>query len=184
MRVSSKPRANLSRRVSDSCGAPRSPSRSRFTLKAIRGGAEKYLVKPKTRLDPVVRLREQQEQLSLRALADCTRRLESAENHLRDRRANASSDQRGTAPASHWLLTELSHTRALSDVRQAENAVKLATEASSASRESYATAHSSAEAMRKITALRVGEILQLQEVKERREMDELSILRRRSAEAA
>jgi flagellar biosynthesis chaperone FliJ len=183
--VSSKPRAKsivgfltrASRR--DRHEAVSSP------LKATGGAVEKDRVKPKTRLDPVVRLREQHEQLSLRALADCTRQLQSAEDHLRARRAHASSDRRGNAPASHWLLTELSHTRALSDVRQAESAVTVATTATSASRETYATAHSNAEAMRKITALRVDEIRQLQEVKERRELDEFSMLRRRpSSEAA
>lgn len=142
--------------------------------------AEAIFVPPKTRLDPVVRLKEQREQLSLRALADSARQLAAAEEHLRRKQHAATADARKTvaAPASDWLLTEQSHTRALADVRQAELAVAAANQVSSSSRTQYATAHSDAEALRKITALRVGELMQERAAAERRELDEFSVLRR------
>jgi flagellar export protein FliJ len=145
--------------------------------------AEANLVRPKMRLDPVVRLKEQREQLSLRALADSARQLAAAEDHLRRAKDAATADRRkaGLAPASEWLLTELSHTRALADVRQAELAVAAANQVSTSSRSHYATAHSDAEALRKVTAVRVEELQRERDAAERRELDELAMLRRPAA---
>ena len=144
------------------------------TLKARRVQAEGIPVPPKTRLDPVVRLKEQREELALRGLADAARALTAAEEQLRRSRDTAAADCRksGPAPASEWLLTELAHTRALADVRQAELAVKAANDVSLTSRTDYTAAHSNAEALRKVQALRVEEVLQQRASTERRELDE------------
>ena len=149
------------------------------SLKSGANGDEEIYVPPKTRLDPVVRLKEQREQLSLRALADSTRQLNAAHDHLAQTRARAAADVRRSAQAADWLLTELSHTRALSDVRHAEQAVHSATAVSTASRDKYKDAHAGAEALRKLTALRIDEINQKRDLVERKEMDEFSMLRRR-----
>jgi flagellar biosynthesis chaperone FliJ len=141
-------------------------------------------VRPKIRLDPVVKLQEQREDLRLREMAEAGRRLQSAEELLSESRARAKADERRHACAWDWQLAELSHTRALSDMRAAEHAVRTAHDESSASRDRYTAAHSKAEALRKVAAVRVGEIVQARAMTERRELDDLAILRHRRREAA
>jgi flagellar biosynthesis chaperone FliJ len=142
------------------------------------------IVRPKIRLDPVVKLEEQREEKSLRAMAEASRKLQTAEELLLQRRASAKTDQRRLASASDWQLAELSHTRALSDVRSAEQAVQAAGQESSVSRDRYAVVHSKAEALRRVAAVRVGEIVQAREAAERRALDDIAILRFATRDAA
>lgn len=141
-------------------------------------------VGPKIRLDPVVKLEEQREETSLRAMADATRKLQTAEDLLADKRARAGADERKPASAWDWQLAELSHTRALSDVRSAEQAVRAAGEESNRTRDQYAVVHSKAEALRRVAAVRVSEIVQARAGAERRDLDELAILRHARPRAA
>ena len=145
-------------------------------LKRRRGSAEWVYVRPKIRLDPVVKLEEQREELRLREMAEAGRKLKSAEDTLAASRARAVADERRSASASDWMLAELSHTRALLDVRAAEHAVRSANDESVVTRTRYTEARAKAEALRRVADLRVGEIIQAREATERRELDELAIL--------
>jgi flagellar biosynthesis chaperone FliJ len=142
-------------------------------------------VRPKIRLDPVVKLEEQREDLRLREMAEAGRKLKSAEDVLAETRARAQADTRQAACASDWLLAELSHSRALGEMRAAETAVKAASAESVVTRDRYAAAHARAKVLRKVAAIRVGQIIQARAAAELREQDELAILRhsRRSAAA-
>jgi flagellar biosynthesis chaperone FliJ len=141
-------------------------------------------VRPKIRLDPVIKLEEQREELRLREMADAGRRLKTAEDLLAETRARAETDDRRPASAWDWQLAELSHARALSDVRAAEQAVTSASDESVVTRDRYSAAHSRAEALRKVAEVRVAEILAARNVAERREQDDLAILRHRRHRAA
>jgi len=132
---------------------------------------------PKTRLDPVVKLEEQREELSLRAMAEAARKLNLANKRLSQAKARASADERRRASASDWQLAELSHTRALLDARVAEQEVRTASQESGVTRDAYAAVHSKAESLRRAAAARKNEITQQRETAERREQDELAILR-------
>lgn len=134
-------------------------------------------MRPKTRLDPVVKLEEKREEQRLAEMSEAARALKAAEDQLEQRRAHARSDQRHTASASYWQLAELSHARALSEVRAAEHAVNDASVASTASRDRYTQAYTRAEAIRRVAAARVEEIVLAQDRAERREHDELGVLR-------
>ena len=70
----------------------------------------------------------------------------------------------------------MAHTRALGDVRSAENAVKSAASAEGASRVAYTQAHSKAEALRRVAQARVDEILSEREKAESKELDELGVI--------
>jgi flagellar biosynthesis chaperone FliJ len=134
-------------------------------------------VRPKPSLDPVVKLEEKREEQRLAEMSDAARALKAAEEQLEQRLTSARSDQRRTASASDWLLTELSHARALTEVRAAEHAVKDASVESAASRDRYTAAYTRAEAIRRVAASRVQEIMLAQDRVERREQDELGVLR-------
>jgi len=134
-------------------------------------------VRPKTRLDPVVKLEEKREEQRLAEMSAAARALKAAEDDLEQRRVHASTDHRRTGSAWDWQLADLSHARALSDVRAAENAVSQAATAQVGSRDRYTEAYMRAEAIRRVAAARADEILQAREQAERREHDELGVLR-------
>jgi len=149
----------------------------RNVLKRAAKRAEEYFVLPKLRLDPVVKLEEQKEERRLAEMSDAERALEAARQQLAQRQNVARSDTRRSASASDWLLAELSHTRSLSDVRAAEHAVKEATAHSHASRDRYNAAYSRAESLRRVATARREEIVKAKAKVERKEQDELGILR-------
>jgi flagellar export protein FliJ len=149
----------------------------RPSLKGSWRCAEDIYVRPKTRLDPVVKLEEKREEQRLAEMSEAARVLKAAEDQLEQRRTHARSDQRRTASASDWQLAELSHARVLSEVRAAEHAVNDASVASTASRNRYTEAYTRAEAIRRVAAARVEEIVLAQDRAERREHDELGVLR-------
>ena len=134
-------------------------------------------MRPKIRLDPIVKLQEQTEEQRLREMAEADRKLRLAEDILVTSRLRAATDTRRTASASDWILSEMSHARALSDVRVAEQAVRSATDTSKVSRDEYTAARAKAEALRRVADARVNEILAARAAVERRELDEIGILR-------
>jgi len=134
-------------------------------------------VRPKIRLDAAVKLEERHEEQRLTELSEAGRQLKAAEEELAGRRARAVKDDRRLATASDWQLTEASHARVLSEVRAAEHAVSQATVVSTTSRDRYAAAYQRAEALRRVAATRVEEILRARERVERKEHDELGIIR-------
>lgn len=134
-------------------------------------------MRPKIRLDAAVKLEERKEEQRLNEMSEAERQLKEAEELLALRRANAVRDTRRRATASDWQLADLSHARVLSDVRSAEHAVTQAAAASTASRDRYAAAYQRAEALRRVAATRVEEILRARDRAERREHDELGIIK-------
>jgi flagellar biosynthesis chaperone FliJ len=134
-------------------------------------------VRPKLRLDAAVKLEERKEEQRLNEMSEASRQLQEAQDILAQRRANAVKDNRRRATASDWMISDLSHARVLSDVRTAEQAVTQATAVNSASRDRYAAAYQRAEALRRVAATRVEEILKARDKAERKEHDELSVIR-------
>jgi flagellar biosynthesis chaperone FliJ len=133
-------------------------------------------MRPKTRLDSVIKLEEETEERRLREMAAAARQVKSAEEALTGARTAARTDHRRAASATDWLVAELAHARALGDVRSAETAVKTATNAEGASRQAYTQAHSKAEALRRVAQARVDEIVSAREKAESKELDEIGVI--------
>jgi flagellar export protein FliJ len=134
-------------------------------------------MRPKTRLDPVIKLEEQKEERRLHEMAAARRQVKSARDALAHAQEAARKDQRRLASAVDWQLAEVAHTRALQDVRTAEHEVKAASEAAGLSRDRYAEAHARAEALRRVAAARVDEIVTARDKAEHRELDEIGVQR-------
>lgn len=132
-------------------------------------------MRPKTRLDSVIKIEEEKEERRLREMAAANRQVKSAEAALTGAREAARTDHRRAASATDWLVAEMAHTRALLDVRSAENAVKSATAAEGASRNAYTQAHSKAEALRRVAQTRVDEIISTLQKAESKELDEIGL---------
>jgi len=134
-------------------------------------------MRPKTRLDPVVKLEEKKEERRFLEMAAAGRMVVSANEALTGARQAASADHRRTSTALDWQLAELAHARTLAEVRSAEHAVAAATEAEGTSRALYAQAHSKAEALRRVADARVGEIVAARRKADARELDDIGLLR-------
>ena len=132
-------------------------------------------MRPKTRLDSVIKIEEEKEERKLLEMAAAGRQVKSAEVALTGAREAARTDHRRAASATDWLVAEIAHTRALLDVRSAENAVKSATAAEGVSRNAYTQAYSKAEALRRAAQARVDEILTARQKAETRELDDIGL---------
>ena len=145
-------------------------------LKSPGERAESMGMRPKTRLDSVIKLEEEKEERRLQEMAAAGRQVKSAEAALTGAREAARTDHRRAASATDWMVAEIAHTRALLDVRSAENAVKSAAAAEGASRNAYTQAHSKAEALRRVAQARVDEILTTREKAESKELDDIGLM--------
>lgn len=133
-------------------------------------------MRPKTRLDPVIKIEERNEERTLNEMAAAGRKYKSAEEALSGAQRAARTDHRRSAPAMDWLLAEIAHTRALHEVRTAENEMKTAAEAAGLTRARYSQAHSKAEALRRVAQARADEILAARRKTESRELDDIGLL--------
>ena len=130
-------------------------------------------MKPATRLDAVVKLREKDEERARLELAEAQRAAATAERAAAAAKANAKVDLRGRGSAADWELTEIGHFAALRAAAVAERTAHAATEKVAATRNNWGTAYKRAESMRRVADARRAEIVAEQESKERKELDEL-----------
>lgn len=130
-------------------------------------------VKPATRLDAVVKLREKDEERARLELAEAQRQAAAAERAAAAARDRAKQDLRARGSAAEWELTELGHFRALRDAAVAERTAQAASQKVVASRQSWGTAYKKAESMRRVADARRAEIVSEIETKERKELDEI-----------
>jgi hypothetical protein len=134
-------------------------------------------VKPATRLDVVVKLREQDEERSRLALADSERAAKRAAEEAAAARDRARQDHRGRGSAAEWMLLEAAHSRALNDAQKADEAAGAAQNKLVAVRAEYSRAYQRAETIRRVADTRRAEIIAEAEQKERKELDEIGVLR-------
>lgn len=132
----------------------------------------------KTRLDPVVRIEETREEKCLIELAAANRTVMAAEQALEQARARADHDGRRGA-AADWDMAEQAHARAIAEVASAYRTLQEARTTADQTRARYLEVHSRAEAVRRLATNRREELQQERDKAERKEVEELQILRHR-----
>jgi flagellar export protein FliJ len=133
-------------------------------------------VKPRIRLDAVVKLRERDEDKAQRELAEAQRQARDAQERLAQAEQQARRDERRKGSAAHWDLVDHAHARALYEARQAERAAQTATEKVGSSRTEYLGLRARAEAVRRVVQVRRTELAEEAESAERKHLDELATL--------
>jgi flagellar biosynthesis chaperone FliJ len=133
-------------------------------------------VKPATRLDVVVRLRERDEEKARTDLADSERAAKAAAEAARLAAEHARKDSRGAGSAALWQLHDAAHGRALHEAAEAEKAAGAADQHLVKSRNHYSFAYKKAETIRRVAATRRSEIVAEIEGRERKELDEIGVL--------
>jgi flagellar protein FliJ len=132
---------------------------------------------PRTRLDTVVRLREQAEDDALCSLARARATLGAATERLTQARQATKADARAAGPVELWHLDELSRRRVLQVLRAAEGEVSRAKRGEAEARQGFTAAHRETEIVRRVQTRRVTEILDQRARHERRDVDEIATLR-------
>lgn len=131
---------------------------------------------PKTRLDPLVRMREHREDTALDALARAQRSLGAAHEKLREARQLASADDRAGGDSSLWVTEELAHSRVIHEVRGAERELMKATGGEHAARAAYERAWRDAEASRRLREKARRAIVHEAERREQKALDDVATL--------
>src|SRR6266567_375459 len=138
-------------------------------LSARYGRAEEDgMAAPKTRLDKLVKLRDQSEDTALTHLARAQVNLGRARENLEGALARARSDQRSAGQAALWMLVESAHLRELQGVRAANQAVSTASEGEARARAGYTDARQQAEVMRRIADRKRAELVKEEDKRERK----------------
>lgn len=133
----------------------------------------------KTRLDPVVKLRERAEDECAIELARASEMTRQARDKLALIDDRLRRENRRQGDAADWELAEAATARALKERKVAEAELKKAEGAEAAARVAYAQAHKKAEAVRRVAEARRKAILKEAEVAERKLMDEVAARRPR-----
>ncbi len=133
---------------------------------------------PKTRLDPVVRVREYEERRAKEAFAAAAAATRDALLKLETLRRAAERER--DAPTSprieEWALRQASYERMLESVRLSEAAHREAEAREVVAKAAFETAHREAEAVRRAVEVRREALILERERAERKELDALAQL--------
>ena len=129
---------------------------------------------PKTRLDPVVQMRERGEESALQGLARAQQAIARARDRLRAMNDRAAADERAAGEAAMWAAEESAHTRALQEARAVERELAQAHGAERAARAAYERAWRDAEATRRLREKIRQDLAHDAEKREQRALDELA----------
>lgn len=127
----------------------------------------------KTRLDPVLGLREKEEEAAAIALAAAAAKVQEALEALERAQLDARRNALESGSAADWDLRELAQERALARLEQARADHAAAVEAMEEARRALELAHQRTEAVRRVAEARRAEARAEADRKERKEMDEL-----------
>ncbi|HEY0707013.1 MAG TPA: hypothetical protein VGG33_09455 [Polyangia bacterium] len=133
-------------------------------------------MKPATRLDVVVKLRERDEEKARLALADSERAAKAAAEAARRAAEQARKDHRAAGTAADWQMHDLAHGRALHEAAEAEKAAGAADQHLVKTRNHYSSAYKRAETIRRVAETRRSELVAEIEGRERKELDEIGVL--------
>lgn len=133
-------------------------------------------MKPATRLDVVVKLRERDEEKARTALADSERAAKDAAEAAKLALETTRRDSRSRGNAALWQLHDAAHGRALHDAAEAAKVAGAADLHLVRSRDHYSSAYKRAETIRRVAESRRSEIIAEAEGRERKELDELGVL--------
>jgi glucuronate isomerase len=141
------------------------------------GSTDEWFVKPATRLDVVVKLRERDEERTRTVLADSERAAKQAAEQAAAAQLRARQDGRKAGSAADWMLLDAAHGRARQEAATAEQAAGAADAQLAASREQYSSAYQRAETIRRVADARRAEMIAEAEMRERKELDEIAVVR-------
>lgn len=130
----------------------------------------------KTRLDPVVRFREQKEQRALEHLARANDDASRAHARLTLAQAHAQHDGRTVGAAAEWVMADAARERALVDVKRAQDHFEKSSTAVDVARGAWRTEHQQTEAVRRVAEARRAEAMKAQARKDTRALDELGAM--------
>lgn len=132
---------------------------------------------PRTRLDPLLRLRVQAEDSAHRALAEAQRLLQQAQDRFDAARQRARAPLPAGGKVEELAVAELARERAEEDAHREAERLSAARTRTESSRENAQAAHREADVARRAVERKRALLLLERERKESRELDAMSTLR-------
>jgi flagellar export protein FliJ len=139
---------------------------------------------PRTRLDPLVRIRKRTEDGALSVLATARRALGLAQERLAGAIRDSRQDYRDQDDSSFWMVEEAAHGRALQVASTARLDVSRAAAGEAAAREGYGEARRQAEVVRRVAERKRADTLRGLAKLELRRLDELGTVAFQRARAS
>ena len=130
----------------------------------------------KTRLDPVVRFRQQKEDRALQGLARATEDAGQAHAKLTHAQQQAAHDGRSCGSAADWAMAEAARERALGEVKRARDQFEKTTSAVEVARTAWRMEHRQTEVVKRVADSRRSDAREAQARRDTRELDELGAM--------
>lgn len=129
------------------------------------------------KLDVVVKVKAREEERRLELLAAAQRQVVAARKALRDAEAQADAELTTCGRAADFCVYEVARARALEVVKRARTALDVALQGEATARAAWVMARSQVDAVRRVADARRTEVRQLAETRERKSVDDLTLLR-------
>jgi flagellar export protein FliJ len=133
-------------------------------------------VPEKTRLDPVVDMRERAAEAVERELAAARREAQKREQELAAAKARAAVDQRQSGDAAEWQLVEAGHARSLQMVRTTEQQLRAQATVVEKTRVKAQSANMALEVVRRAADRKRAEAIQTRAKADAKQLDAIATL--------
>ena len=136
----------------------------------------------KTRLDPLVEIRENDEKTARIKLAEAMREREATQQMLMDSEERMSQDHREQGEVAKWIVSDAAHMRARLDHETVEEQMSQADQSLEQARTEHEKAYQKARVLRRVADSQRQRQIDANRRKERQALDELAILRFRTVQ--
>jgi flagellar export protein FliJ len=137
----------------------------------------------KTRLDPLVRVREYHEKTARQKLAHALKEREASEEEVLGAAEKMDVDTRGQGEVAEWIVSDVAHFRARIDHVAAQEKLSSANETVEDARSEHEKAFQRARLLRRVADNQRQRQIDEVKKKERQVFDEMALMRFRSARA-
>ena len=136
----------------------------------------------KTRLDPLVEIRENDEKTARIKLAAAMREKQATEEMVQESAEKMAADHRSQGEVAQWIVNDTAHMRARLDHESAEEQMNQADESLEQARTEHEQAYQKARVLRRVADSQRQRQIDANRRKERQALDEIAILRFRTAQ--
>jgi flagellar export protein FliJ len=139
--------------------------------------------KIKTRLDPLVRIREHDEKMAREKLAQAIRERAASEAEVQDAGMKVDEENRGQGEVAQWIVSDVANLRARIDHVKAEEKLVQANDSLDDARSEHEAAFQRARVLQRVADGQRKRQKDLIDKRDRQALDEIALMRFRVAQA-
>ncbi len=137
----------------------------------------------KTRLDPLVRIRDHDEKTAREKLAHAIRERAASEAQVNEAVAKVDEDDRGQGEVAQWIVSDVANLRARLDHVKAEDKLLKANDSLDDARSEHEAAFQRARVLQRVADGQRQRQKDLLDKRDRQALDEIALMRFRTAQA-